>query len=303
MNKKLSIIAVAVLAASILAPVGQASAAKASARGIDVAVAAYVWPGDPYLTDMIDPVKTPVPPAVVVVNIGNGEGDVSVMDQTADALRARKAANGEHVKVIGYVYSQHTARDINAVKSNIDNWLAVRGGAVHYDGIFVDETTRTCGAVAGGTEYRDYYRALREYVWEKLPNTEDLVINNPGTAVEDCMLEASQRTADTYVTFEGDYATYNQDASAATGWSGYAGGNVFNLATGYRAGTDFDSNSFWHLVYNTPSANMKAAVSLAYNRYAGNVGITDDLMTSTWVNPWDQKPSYLPAETKFASRI
>lgn len=276
--------------------------AHADIRGIDSGYAAYVWPGDPFLQALLDPVQTPVPPALVVLNIGNGEGDVSILDATADLLRARRTGYGQRVKVIGYVYTSFARRDIALVKRDIDRWLARRNGKVHYDGIFIDETTRTCGPAAGSMQYRDYYRQLREYVWSKLPHVADIVVNNPGTAVEDCFLDPAQRTADIFMTFEGTGAHYRQSASADNGWVGYLGGNVFN-ADGYRTGTEYDSHSFWHLVYDQPGSGMAGVIDLAYSRHAGTVGVTDDAMTGPLLNPWDAKPAYLDDAILYAEDI
>lgn len=292
------------LLAGVVALSGVAAPATyaATGRGIDVSVPAYVWPGDPFLEDLKNPVKTPIPPAVVVVNLNNGVGDMSSMDATADALRARTLPNGKHVKVIGYVYTSLGARNINDVKRDVDGWLNVRNGLVHYDGIFFDESARDCGPTAGSMQYRDYYRQLRTYVWNKIPTIDDLVVNNPGTAVADCYLAPSARTADIFVTFEGTVDTYNKIASPATGWVGYSGGNVFSAA-GYRVGTEYDSDSFWHLVYGANALSMKPTVQTAFDRYAGHVYVTDDQNTGSWLNPWDQKATYLSSETQFANTI
>ncbi|WP_170275708.1 hypothetical protein [Paraburkholderia megapolitana] len=70
-------------------------AMAAQSTGIEVAVPAYVFPGDPFLTTMEDPVKMPVPPSIVIVNIANGDADESILDHDADLLRARVAASRE----------------------------------------------------------------------------------------------------------------------------------------------------------------------------------------------------------------
>lgn len=277
---------IAALALACAVPTAAAEPSQAQSRGIDVAVAPYVWPDDPYLQDLIDPVKTPIAPAFVVLNIGNGEGDVAIVDNVADALRARGS------QVIGYVYTQYGKRDAALVKADVDRWLTPRNGRIHYDGIFFDETARDCGPTPDSMAYRDYYRALREHVWSRLPGHADLVVNNPGMAIADCYLQRGHRTADVYVTFEGNAQTYRQIASADTGWVGYAGGNVFNTS-GYRAGTEFNSHSFWHMVYDAGSSDVTPLVELAYSRYAGNVLVTDDNLTNGVLNPWDAKPTYL----------
>ncbi len=271
-------------------------------RGIDVALPVYVFPGDPFLNDLKNPAVTPVPPAVIVVNIGNGDGDVSILDTDADALRARIASNGEHVKVIGYVYTSLGARADADIKTSIDRYLTARNGSVHYDGIFFDEVPRDCGPTAGSMAWRDKYRALREYVWTKIPNVADLVVNNVGTAVSDCYLQTGHETADTFVTFEGSALSYLTDA-ATVGWAyGWVGGNVISNGQ-YVIGTQYGSWRFWHLVYDARAANWQTIVDTAFARYAGYIDATDDYYTNTWLNPWDAKPTYLSDETEYASNV
>jgi len=271
--------------------------------GIEIGLPAYVFPNDPFIQDLVDPSKTPTPPSIVVVNIANGDGDVSIMDDAADAIRARKTEYGENVKVIGYVYTSRANRPMSEVEESIDRWLTPRNGKVHYDGIFFDETTRDCGNAEEPMLYRDYYRTLREYVWDQIPEIEDLVVNNPGTAIDVCYLERRHVTADTFVTFEGDVDTYSQIAGPENNYVGYAGGNVFD-STGYHDGSsNWGSWRFWHLVYATDSSQMEDVVETAFDRYAGYVDVTDDEFTGVYLNPWDAKPSYLNDAIDFASTL
>lgn len=269
-----------------------------SDHGVDIGLPAYVWHGDPYLEALKNPTLTPTPPAVVILNIENGDGNVSIVDADADALRARVAANGEHVKVIGYVHSTYGARPLANVKASIDSWLAVRNGAVHYDGIFVDEVPRDCGPTAGSMQYRDYYRAIREYVWDKIPQIEDLVVNNVGTAVSDCYLAAGHDTADTFVTFEGSAETYFQTPSPQTNWAGYAGGNIISNGQ-YAIGSQYPSWRFWHMVHTASSAQNQTVLNTVYDRWAGMATLTDDVM----VNPYDAKPTYLNTSINHAATL
>ncbi|MES2356644.1 MAG: spherulation-specific family 4 protein, partial [Pseudomonadota bacterium] len=242
------------------------SAMAASGRGIEISVPAYVFPGDPFLTDIENPIKTPVPPSVVVVNIANGDGDVSILDKDADILRARIAANGEHVKVIGYVYTGHGTRPDAEIQASIDRYLTERNGKIHYDGIFFDEGVADCGPTPGSMVWRDKYRALREYVWSKIPNISDLVVNNIGTAVSSCYLERGHRTADVFITFE-DTADHYLVNAANVGWAyGWGGGNV--IVNGqYSLGTQYDSSSFWHLVYGANQANWASVINTRFRSF------------------------------------
>ncbi|MFC5473605.1 spherulation-specific family 4 protein [Paraherbaspirillum soli] len=273
-----------------------------SGRGIEVAVPAYVYPGDPFLNDLKDPVKTPVPPSVVIMNIGNGDADESILDADADALRQRIAANGEHVKVIGYVYTTRAGRKKPEIIKSIDRYLAPRNGSVHFDGIFFDEVPRECGPTAGSLEWRDKLREMREYVWTKIPKGSDLVVNNIGTAVFDCYLEPGHETADTFITFEDTAEHYFANASSV-GWAyGWLGGNVVSGGQ-YVLGTQYNSSRFWHLVYGVNNSNWAAVTNTAFARYAGYVDATDDMYTNGLLNPWDQKPTFLNDVVSYAKTL
>ena len=269
-------------------------------RGIEVGLPAYVFPGDPFLNDLKNPAKTPVPPSIIIVNIANGDGDVSILDRDADILRARTAANGGPVKVIGYVYTSNGNRPDAEIRASIDRYLTPRNGRVHYDGIFFDEGTRECGPTPGSMAWRNKYRALREYVQSKIPTMSDLVVINVGTAVSSCYLEKGREAADIFVTFEGTADHYLTDA-ANVGWAyGWVGGNV--IVNGqYSLGTQYDSSSFWHLVFGIRNSNWAAIVNTAFERYAGYIDATDDHYTGNWLNPWDQKPTFLKDVIDYAN--
>jgi hypothetical protein len=298
-HKTLAVLGAATSIAALVLPAVPAHAT----RGIEVSLPAYVWPNDAFLTDLIDEEETPVPPSIVVLN---KSGDVSELDEESDALRARENVYGQNVETIGYVNTREwvsgvgmVIRPIQDIKDEIDAWLVREDEAVHYDGIFFDQTPRECGT---NNAYRDVYRDLREYVQETIPEIEEVVVNNPGTAVEDCYLESGHDTADIFVTFEGTNDTYYQTPSPSNGYVGYTGGNVFN-GSGYRLGTEWDSWRFWHLVYDTDSTEMEDVLETAYDRYAGHIDATDDHLTGIYLNPWDAKPSYLNDQVEFADTL
>jgi hypothetical protein len=306
---------VLVLAATIVRLVrDDGTGAVAAVSGPDVAVPVYVHPGDPYFQRLLNPAR--IPPSVVVVNIGNGDGDVSMLDDTADALRARRTAHGAPVRVLGYVWTSEPGRvasrpvaDITAV---VDRWLAPRGGRVHYDGIFFDVTPSACGPVPGSNDYRDRYWELRRHVRSRLPETGGLVVNNAGVPVAGCYLAPERRTADTFVTFEGPERAY-RPAGPGTGGS-WSGGNVRlegsspaptgepaagagSLVTGLPL---VDTPTFWHIVYDVEPGRGSEIVRLAHERGAGHVTATDDDLPG---NPFDVAPVDLDEEIAVAGRL
>ncbi|MFF3801843.1 spherulation-specific family 4 protein [Streptomyces sp. NPDC002032] len=291
--------------APVPAPVPAASAAPAPAprprapgvRGLDIAVPAYVWAGDRLLADL-----TAAGPAasVVVLNPGNGDAPFDAAWRArADALRAGTTATGERTKVLGYVHTDHGDRDPAAVQASVDNYLKPAGdtgGRLHVDGIFFDVVSRDCGP---GNATRDRYAALRRYVQETMnavaPGADELVVDNPGTAIASCYLEPGHRTADVFVTFEDSYAAYT-----STGW---LGGNVFDPAGDYRPGTELDpaGTAFWHLVHDVPDEEaMRTTLSTAFARGAGYAYATSAAMP----NPWNAAPEWeFSPQTRYAATL
>ncbi|WP_404869742.1 spherulation-specific family 4 protein [Kitasatospora griseola] len=279
------------------APQAGASTTPATAttatRGLEIGVPAYTFPNYPMMLD----VQAAQPaPSVVVLNPNNGEDPFDAGWQArADALRARTTATGEHTKVLGYVHTEATKRDRAAVLKDVRNYLVTADGKLHVDGIFFDTSSRNCGV---NNVERDFYLDLRQQVQGIIhsidPAAQELVVDNPGTAVQDCFLEPGKRTADTFVTFEGTYDAYTNS---------YLGGNVFNLTVGYYPGAGFDPNgtSYWHLIHAVPNATaMKTALSTAFTRGAGYAYATDDVLD----NPWDATPAWgFGAETSYAATL
>ena len=61
-----------------------------------------------------------------------------------------------------------------------------------------------------------------------------------------------------------------------------------------------DPDKFWHLVYEVPDgAAMRETVSLALERHAGVVHMTD----GTLPNPWDRLPPYWDAELALVAGV
>ncbi|MEU3724879.1 spherulation-specific family 4 protein [Streptomyces sp. NPDC031705] len=264
--------------------------------GLEIGVPAYVWADDPMLATLT---ATRPAASVVVLNPGNGDAPFDgPWRARADALRAGTTATGERTKVLGYVHTDHGNRDPAAVRASVDNYLKPSGdgdGRLHVDGIFFDVVSRDCGP-ANAT--RDHYAALRRYVQDTLhaadPDADDLVVNNPGTAIADCYLEPGHRTADVFVTCEDTYAAYTSG-----GWQG----NVFDARGGYRPGTELDptGTAFWHLVHEVPDTTaMRTTLRTAFGRGAGYAFATSAAMP----NPWNTAPSwkYRP-QTSYAATL
>jgi Spherulation-specific family 4 len=184
---------------------------------------------------------------LAIINPNSGPGD------QIDALYAQevRASQARGMVVLGYVATRYGKRSKAAVKADIDQyqrWYAV-------DGIFLDETPSSC-------EKKPHYQALFQYIKSK--NVQATVVINPGGVTGECFTQV----ADIIVNFEGSHAHYQNWRPA--GWEKH-----------------YSADRFWHLVYQTPRAQLDATIALSRQRHAGWVYITPDRLD----NPWDTLPS------------
>ncbi|HEY1694985.1 MAG TPA: spherulation-specific family 4 protein [Polyangiaceae bacterium] len=176
--------------------------------------------------------------ALLIANPDNGPGSSAQADYTSEIAAVHAA--GE--TIVGYVHTEYAARSISDVEADIDAWYSSYPAI---DGIFSDETS------SDKTTVSSYYEPLYEYVKKK--TGADLVIVNPGTAVDESFLQA----ADVIVTFEDTYAKYT--GASTPSWV-----------------ANYPRWRFWNLVLSTSSvSDMQNAVSLARQRNVGYVYVTD----------------------------
>lgn len=219
------------------------SAALCPVSNQKIAIPSYFYPGD-FWTQLQQAAPTV---GLAIINPDSGPG--KIFDQNYADEVARAQASG--VWVIGYVATGYGKRSKAKVKAEINKYYTM----YHVDGIFLDEASSSCAK-------KSYYKDLYAYVKNK-GGTAKVVIN-PGVAIQECFVEAS----DIIVNFEGDYSSYQN-------WQ----------ASGWEA--KYPSDRFWHLIYNTDQTTMAAAVSLSKQRQAGWVYVTPDQLN----NPWDTLPS------------
>jgi hypothetical protein len=254
---------VAAVALAALGVYGRAAFSAQPAGHLQLAVPAYVYPGQPPLARL--QALSPAP-GVVILNPANGDGPFDPQWQaTADRLRARG------ITVLGYVHTDHGTRPFTDVQASVDNYLA--SATPHVSGIFIDELPASCSFV-------DYYAGLRSYIQHADPSA--LVAANPGAPVSSCYLRG--HVAQVFVTFEHDAATY---------LSGYRG-NVVWPAGRVTAGWTYPASRFWHLVYGARRADLPRIVALTAARHAGYGYVTDGALP----NPWNSVPGYLAAEAR-----
>jgi hypothetical protein len=239
------------------------SRGAAQAAQLEIVVPAYFYPSTGSDWNQLNAAAAKVP-ITAIMNPFNGPGNFLDSNYVA-AVNAFRAAGG---RVIGYVHTSYTARPLEQVLADIDRydaWYAI-------DGIFVDEMANT-----GPAERLNYYRDIYNHVKAIDPNWE--VMGNPGTTTLEEYL--TWPTADRLMVFENVGANY--PGYAPSGWN-----------------FSYDSTHFVHLVHTEPSAaNMLSHLSLALQRNAGGIYVTDDVLP----NPWDRLPVYWNALVEAVATI
>jgi len=236
-----NLLAAVVLLASQLALTGSAAAEPASATPPipcqRAAIPAYFGIGN----DWDQVVSLSQGSDVLIVNLADGPGPTPRADYRAAIQKARQSGT----KVVGYVYTVFTQRDIAAVKKDIDNfkgWFGV-------DGIFIDN-------MAWEPEKVGYYRELHDYI----KGFNGFIVGNPGQVPDRAYMD----TADVLVTFEGTYDSYV--SRQFPDW-----------------GQSYSPDRFSHLIYDTNSpAQMANVMQLSVARNAGYVYATDGRMPQNW---------------------
>lgn len=247
-----------------------------NAGATEILVPAYFYPStDPHLSfwDEMTVAASQGVGITAIMNPASGPSDAVNADYTS-AVNAFRAAGG---KVIGYVSTQHGARDANAVLADVTaykNFYTI-------DGIFLDEMHNI-------PETLSYYQALRTNISGIHAGYK--VFGNPGTTT----LEGYTDAADVLVTFEN--------------FEGYTGYTPAAWEAGYSA------NRFAHLLYDVQTtAEMQAALALAATRNVGYLYVTNDRYSTIInpitglpeevTNPWDTLPSYWGAEVAAISAV
>lgn len=128
----------------------------------------YSYPNGQYASEwekLLSFKPKPNATVIVVINPNNGQGNQAdnVFVEKINQLKSK------NFKVLGYIYTNYSNRDLNEVKNDVDKWITLYG---NIDGFFIDE------AVNGKSEY---YRQITDYIKSKSQNI--LTIGNIGTEV------------------------------------------------------------------------------------------------------------------------
>jgi hypothetical protein len=180
---------------------------------------------------------------VLIVNMADGPGNQPLPDFRAAIQRARQSG----ARVVGYVYTQFGARDLQQVKADVDrfnDWFGV-------DGVFVDN-------MGAELNMLPYYRELHDYI-KSTPG--GLIVANPGIVPDRQYMDI----ADVLVVFEGPYDSY-----VTRGFPDWV--------------LEYPPQRFAHLVYDTGGASMGDAVRLSASRNAGYIYVTDGKLPWNWQN-------------------
>ncbi|CAM9793614.1 unnamed protein product, partial [Ectocarpus fasciculatus] len=186
---------------------------------------------------------------IIIMNPHNGPGSSVNSDYVSAVANARAAG----FTVIGYVHTSYTARSDADVRRDVDSYQAF----YNIDGIFVDEVSSAAAEVP-------YYTNVSNHVYAI--NDSYIVVLNFGVAPDEGYIPV----ADVMMSFEQTFESYDTSYTAPSFVDNYP------------------ASKFAHLVHATPASNWRAALNMSFERNAGYVYITDDILP----NPWDTLPDY-----------
>jgi Spherulation-specific family 4 len=204
---------------------------------------------------------------IAIINPNSGPNNAP---PNTDYQQGIKDLHQAGIKVVGYVPSNYSNRDIQAVKIDIDLYTKY----FQIDGIFIDEA-------ASSIEKASYYQQLYKYIKSK--SIAYKVIINPGVNLEETYI--SQGVADTIITFE----NYQKN------WSSYA-------PVKYQK--NYPSQQFAALVHTTANRKlMKSTLDRAVKNNLGYIYITNDSTNTPNKNPWDTLPEYWQSEVNYIQQL
>lgn len=204
---------------------------------------------------------------VAIINPNSGPNNAP---PNTDYQQGIKDLHRAEIKVIGYVPSDYSKRDLQAVKADIDLYM----NYFKIDGIFIDEA-------ASSVDKAIYYQQLYQYIKSKSSSYQ--VIINPGVNLVENYI--SQGVADTIITFE----NYHKN------WNSY---------TPVEQLKKYPAQKFAALVHTTASQKlMKSTVDRAIKHNLGYIYITNDSTNTPNNNPWDTLPTYWQAEVNYIQQL
>ncbi len=206
-------------------------------------------------------------PIIAIINPNNGPNHAP---PNRDYQQGIKDLHQAGVKIVGYVSTNYSNRDIQSVKQDIDLYTKY----FNIDGIFLDEAANTQAKLS-------YYRELYQYI--KSRSTLDRVIINPGTDLLESYLR--EPVADLFAIFENDLQA----------WTNYRPPAYYKK---------YPSPYFAALIHTAVDRrSMKNTIDRAAKYNFGYIYITNDSTHTTNHNPWDSLPSYWQAEVNYIQQL
>jgi Spherulation-specific family 4 len=203
---------------------------------------------------------------IAIINPNNGPNNAP---PNTDYQQGIKDLHQAGIKIVGYVPSNYSKRDLQAVQADIDLYIKY----FQVDGIFIDEA-------ASSMEKANYYQQLYRYVKSK--STGYKVIINPGVNVAESYI--SQGVADIIITFE----NYQKN------WRDYVPNKYQN----------YPAQNFAALIHTTANRKlMKSTLDRAIKNNLGYIYITNDSTNTPNKNPWDTLPEYWQSEVNYIQQL
>jgi Spherulation-specific family 4 len=192
-------------------------------------------------------------PRIMILDVG-GAGAGSAPQRKYQAVVKRAQAAG--ITVMGYSDTDYTQRSPAAIEADVRNYKAWYG----VTDIFLDQ-------VSSGSVQLGYYRSLARYIHSVNPGS--AVMLNPGTYPD----QQYMSVGDIVMVFENTYASYV--SLQVPGWV-----------------RRYPATRFAYVIYGTSGSQLANAISLAQQRHAGFVYVTN----GTGLDRYDSLPGYFSRE-------
>ena len=230
----------------------------------------YIYPNwydrDKYLWKQVTTAAKKVP-IVAIINPNNGPDNAPPNSDYQQGIQDLHQAG---VKIVGYVPTNYTRRDLNAVKADINLYIK----HFNIDGIFIDETANT-------QDKLDYYQQIYQYIKSRSKRYQTIL--NPGTDIAESYIR--EPVADVLVIFENYHKV----------WANYQPPAYIK---------NYAPQHFAALVHTTANLElMKSTLDRAAKHKFGYVYITNDSTDTANHNPWDSLPSYWLAQVDYIQKL
>lgn len=192
-------------------------------------------------------------PITAIINPNSGPGSAADANYTA-AISAFRAAGG---KVLGYVSTNYGNRDVQAVRTDIDNYL----NWYPVDGLFFDETATDAASLS-------FYEAATLYARSR--NKTLSLVGNPGTT-----------PAEAYLALFNTLVIHEDQANKLANYTPPA----------YME--KYDDEQFGMLIIDGSEAQMKEQIAYAAANNFGYVYVSD---RDLGANEWGALPTYWTSE-------